>query len=326
MSQRPKVSVCIPTYNRRQILLQTLESLKRQQEPVQNFEVVVGDDGSVDGTVEMVSALQTPYRLRVFTHANAGPAAATNLAASHAENEILVLLDDDQIAAPRLIGAHIRAHQQYGDVLVQGLFPLTEESRKRGASLLYERHLMSDIAPLDAEHPFSPRIWSANVSVRRSTWKRVGGLDESFREYGGEDTDFGMRVAAAGCPVVFVPDALSYHVHLISYRSAQRQPYHAGRAMVRLAEKFDMPVEAFSGGGTQSAVDRILSLGWRTSAPAMTAVGQVLTLGLRASDLTKWRPAQLLAARAVHRLNKVGGITSEKRELTRRRAAGGAGS
>ena len=154
---------------------------------------------------------------------------------------------------------------------------------------------MSDIAPLDAEHPFSPRIWSANVSVRRSTWKRVGGLDESFREYGGEDTDFGMRVAAAGCPVVFVPDALSYHVHLISYRSAQRQPYHAGRAMVRLAEKFDMPVEAFSGGGTQSAVDRILSLGWRTSPPAMTALGEVLTFGLRASDLTKWRPAQLLA-------------------------------
>jgi len=58
----------------------------------------------------------------------------------------------------------------------------------------------------------------------------------------------------------------------------------------------------------------------------MTALGEVLTFGLRASDLTKWRPAQLLAARAVHRLNKVGGITSEKRELTRRRAAGGVGS
>ncbi|TMF70515.1 MAG: hypothetical protein E6I15_14470 [Chloroflexi bacterium] len=116
--------------------------------------------------------------------------------------------------------------------------------------------------------------------------------------------------------------------------SALQTPYrlrvfthaNAGRAMVRLAEKFDMPVEAFSGGGTQSAVDRILSLGWRTSPPAMTALGEVLTFGLRASDLTKWRPAQLLAARAVHRLNKVGGITSEKRELTRRRAAGGAGS
>ena len=103
-------------------------------------------------------------------------------------------------------------------------------------------------------------------------------------------------------------------------------PEDVGERLMRLAEKFDMPVEAFSGGGTQSTVDRILSLGWRTSPPAMTALGEVLTFGLRASDLTKWRPAQLLAARAVHRLNKVGGITSEKRELTRRRAAGGAGS
>src|SRR5207248_10175766 len=102
MSQRPKVSVCIPTYNRRQILLQTLESFKRQEEPVQNFEVVVGDDGSFDGTVEMVSALQTPYRLRVFTHANAGPAAATNLAATHAEAQVLAPLDRVQSPTPPL--------------------------------------------------------------------------------------------------------------------------------------------------------------------------------------------------------------------------------
>jgi GT2 family glycosyltransferase len=319
--RRLSVSICIPTYNRRQILLQTLESLKFQDEPPEHFEVVVGDDGSCDGTVEMASSLRTPYRLRIFTQANAGPAAATNLAARHAENDILILLDDDQIASPQLIGAHIRAHQKYGDVLVQGLFPLAEACRGRGASLLYERHLLNDLAPLNVEHPFSPNIWSANVSVRWTTWERVGGLDETFREYGGEDTDFGIRVAALGCPVIFIPDALSHHVHVVSYRAAQRQPYHAGRAMVRLAEKFDRPLESFSGGATRSRVDRILGFGWRLSPSGVVAFGKLLTLGLRASDLLASRSAQLFMARAVHRLYKVGGITTELNALRRRQAA-----
>ena len=319
--RRPfSVSICVPTYNRREILLQTLESLRSQDEPPGNFEVVIGDDGSSDGTVEMVRALQMPYRLRIFSQKNAGPAAATNLAARHADNDILILLDDDQIAARGLISAHIRAHRKYGDVLVQGLFPLAAECRKRGASLLYERHLLHDLAPVTLEHPFSPNIWSANVSVRWATWNRVSGLDETFREYGGEDTDFGIRVAALGCPVVFVPDALSHHIHVVSYRAAQNQPYQEGRAIVRLAEKFDRPVHEFLGSATQPRVDRALGAGWRLSPRAMFACGKVLTLGLRAVDKVGMQSAQLFMARAVHRLYKVGGVATETKALTRRRA------
>jgi GT2 family glycosyltransferase len=309
--QRLTVSVCIPTFNRRRILLRTLRSLGLQDEPFKNFEVIVGDDGSHDGTLEAVSSLRVPYRLQIFTEANAGPAAATNLAARHAVNDILVLLDDDQIASPGLIRAHIEAHQRYGDIMVQGLFPLADECRSRGSSLLYESHLLNDLAPCDVEHPFSKGIWSANVSVRRESWQRVGGLDETFREYGGEDTDFGIRVAASGCPMVFVPNALSYHVHLMSYEAAQRQPFQAGRAMVRLAQKFEMPVESVSGWDTKSPLDRVVRAGWLRSPRAMVSASRVLTSGLVVADLLRWRPAQMAMARCVHRLNMVGGITRE---------------
>jgi len=315
-SQRLTASVCIPTFNRREILLQTLDSLRLQDEPFENFEVIVGDDGSRDGTFEAVCSLPMPYRLRIFTHQNGGPAAATNLAARHAVNDVLVLLDDDQIASPGLIRAHIEAHRRYGDILVQGLFPLADVSRNRGSSLLYESHLLNDLAPYDVEHPFSKGIWSANVSVRRETWQRVGGLDETFREYGGEDTDFGFRIAASGCPVIFVPGALSHHVHVVSYRSAQRQPFQAGRAMVRLAQKFEMPIKSVSGSGwdTRSSLDKVVRAGWLRSPGAMVMASRVLTSGLVLADLLRWRPIQMAMARSVHRLNMVGGITVESKK------------
>ena len=71
-----RASICIPTYNRREILLRTLESLNVQTATPDSYEVIVADDGSSDGTPEALAALQTRYRLRCVTQPNAGPAAA----------------------------------------------------------------------------------------------------------------------------------------------------------------------------------------------------------------------------------------------------------
>jgi GT2 family glycosyltransferase len=303
-----KASICIPSYNRRELLLATLRSLEEQTAPAESYEVIVADDGSTDGTVEMLAQLRTRYHLRSFTQLNAGPAAASNAAARLAENEVLIFLDADQLCVPEMVAVHLEAHEREGNVFVQGLYPLAEGYRSRAASLLYERSLLSSLAPVDRRHPASPHMWSAQVSLRRSAWEEVGGFDTTFREYGGEDTDFGLRIAALGVSFVFEPRALSYHLHEVSCRSLRRQAYDEGRSIVRLAQKHGIAIETLFGGALDKPIDKLCDTGWRRHPGAMDVLGHVLSTGVIAADLLRVRCLQLLAARLVHRFYKVGGL------------------
>jgi GT2 family glycosyltransferase len=305
-----KASICIPSYNRKQLLLATLRSLNQQTAPPDAYEVIVADDGSSDGTVDALAGLRTRYRLRWFTQPNAGPAAASNAAAEMAENDVLIFLDADQVCSPEMVAVHLETHQREGNVFVQGLYPLADGYRSRAASLLYERELMSALEPIDRPHPASPHMWSAQVSVRRSVWKEVGGFDSSFREYGGEDTDFGLRVAAQGVRFLFDPRALSYHLHDVSYSSLRKQAYHEGCSIVHLSEKHGLSVETLFGGDLDKPIDRLFESGWSGAPRAMDAVGQALTWGVMAADALRARPLQLAAARFVHRWFKLGGLVA----------------
>jgi GT2 family glycosyltransferase len=306
-----RASVIIPTFNRRALLLQTLASLERQTVPPDRYEVIVGIDGSTDGTQEALAALRPSYSLRWVWQQNQGAAAASNAAARLGRHEVLVFLDDDQVASAELLAAHLEGHQRYGVVFIQGLYPLAPGYDRRGASLMYERSLYRALAPLDSAHPTTAQIWSANVSCRRGTWAEVHGFDETFREYGGEDTDFGLRVAALGVPFVFEPRALSHHMHTVSYAAHRRQAFSEGTAMVRLAQRHALPVGSLSGGGLDRLVDRAFRLAWHWNRPVMELAGRLLTAGLWGADLVRFPPVQLAAARLIHRFYKVGGITVE---------------
>jgi GT2 family glycosyltransferase len=307
----PCATVVIPTYNRRSFLLKSLNGLNRQTVPAQRYEVIVGVDGSTDDTVDALQDLKPSYQLRWVVQPNRGPAAATNTAAREATGDVLIFLDDDQLASPGLIEAHLETQKRLGNVLVQGLYPLAPGYR-RGASLMYERWLIGALNPIDRQHPSTAHIWSANMSLRRSTWAMVGGLDETFREYGGEDTDFGMRVAASGVPVVFEPGALSYHMHEVSYRQVRTQAYSQGRSLVRLARKHAVDIDTFSGAQMTRWVDRLVAAGWRRAPSLMDSLGRSLIGPLWAADVVGIPLAQLTAARLLHRYYKVGGIAIEQ--------------
>jgi GT2 family glycosyltransferase len=306
-----RISVVIPTYNRRRLLMQTLETLTTQSLSSDRYEVVIGIDGSTDDTREALERFHPAYPLRWVYQRNGGIANATNTAARQAEHEVLLFLDDDQLASPDLLRAHLDTHERCGDVFVQGLYPLAPGYDRRGASIIYERALLRSFAPTDRTHPMSPYIWSANISVRRETWARVGGFDEDFREYGGEDTDFGMRVAALGVPFVFEPRALSFHLHEVSYGAVRRQAFSAGRSLVRLSRKHSVPLSSFSGGEMDRRIDRTVGAAWRQSPRLLDVLGHLLTAALWATDSMRIRPAQITMARLVHRYYKVGGIALE---------------
>ena len=72
----PAVSVIVPTYNRREELRHVLDALAAQEYPRDRLEVVVVDDGSEDGTAEMVRTAELPYRVRLLQQENQGVAIA----------------------------------------------------------------------------------------------------------------------------------------------------------------------------------------------------------------------------------------------------------
>src|SRR5579871_1681892 len=96
-SDSPFISVIIPTYNRREILGQTLQALGKQNYRSDRFEVLVTVDGSTDGTNLTLESLHLPFLVRTFYQTNRGPASARNVGIRNAKGDLVIFLDDDTV-------------------------------------------------------------------------------------------------------------------------------------------------------------------------------------------------------------------------------------
>src|SRR5579863_10387227 len=106
----PAISVIIPTWNRRELLRNTIESFCKQHAPVETFEVIVVDDGSTDCTGPMVLEMIERVPFRLLYHRmprNGGPVVARNYGATIARGSILAFTDSDCQASPQWLSTAI---------------------------------------------------------------------------------------------------------------------------------------------------------------------------------------------------------------------------
>lgn len=113
-----KVSICIPTYNRKDYLAETLKSVYAQT--YKDYEIIVVDDGSTDGTEEMVK--NGKYgNLRYCRQENAGDAAARNRLIDLAQAELITFIDSDDLLMPDAVERMVKAMEaESGEVVVYG--------------------------------------------------------------------------------------------------------------------------------------------------------------------------------------------------------------
>ncbi|MCY7809578.1 glycosyltransferase [Bacillus spizizenii] len=174
-----KASVIIPAYNSKERLYNSLLSLN-QQECDEEFEVIVADNGSEDGTLSMLESFQADFPL-IFTRIkeNRGIAYGRNQALRNARGEILIFHDSDMLAAKDHVAKHIKAHENEENLVVCGLF------WKRIYSFYYERfedEHKQQLAKLVDEMPKKDK----QKLLQEADIKNGSFLDKSFDL----DTDF----------------------------------------------------------------------------------------------------------------------------------------
>jgi glycosyltransferase involved in cell wall biosynthesis len=208
------ISVIIPTHNRSVSLRRTLGSLQTQSFPADQIEVLVICDGCTDETVQMLSSYRAPFSLHVFEQPRLGAAAARNYGASRARGLVFLFLDDDIEAASSLIEAHVRAHQnESGQQVVIGPYPPFLQRRGdffRAQTQTWWENKFESLRQPGHRYTYKDLL-SGNLSVRAELFAAVGGFDSAFKDCGGEDYEFGLRLIKNNVTFTFASDALAYH-------------------------------------------------------------------------------------------------------------------
>ena len=237
VDELPVSSVIIPTYNRREDLREVLDALAAQDYPRDRFEVVVIDDGSTDGTAEMVRVADVPYRIHLVEQANQGVAIARNHGVRVAKGNLLVFLDDDIRPEPQFLHVHGRAHCDDRDRFVLGYCPPAGPAE--GLLAIALRNWWEDHYRLKDQpgHPWTFIDCSeGNVSLRRGFFLSLGGYDENFPR-NRADWEFGVRLLRTGANFVFRRDAKAWHHYNPRLDTTLVKTREAGRMDVRLARK-----------------------------------------------------------------------------------------
>jgi GT2 family glycosyltransferase len=233
----PEISVVVPTYNRLSTLEYVLPTLLAQDLARGDFEVLVCDSNSTDGTAEFMARMHAEHpNARYLPGAYSGRAAARNAGIAAAQGEVVLFNDSDIFASPDLLSQHLRHHRAQGNVAVVGLEVQVKDFDDY-------RHKRDHPEARGSLHkPTRKRLpWlyflTGNASVRRADLLRVGCFDESFTGYGHEDLELGYRLERAGITILYEPKAINYHCQDVPHDDQKEKMRLAGRSTVRFFRK-----------------------------------------------------------------------------------------
>ncbi len=204
-----KLAVLIATHNRREMLRRCLSSLALQTQDPTSFEVIVVDDGSGDGTAEMVDQLETPYRLRVMRIENSGKSAALNAAIPTSVADVCLFIDDDIVASPQLVAEHLKAHRKNPMALAIGALTQEPPPSPDWFSYAYATAWNKRYEEMAAKHPDWPDCYGANFSAPRAALLESGAFSVDLPAV--EDVELAFRLCKIGCVPTYLPNAHAVH-------------------------------------------------------------------------------------------------------------------
>jgi peptidoglycan/xylan/chitin deacetylase (PgdA/CDA1 family)/GT2 family glycosyltransferase len=274
----PELSVIVATHDRRELLVRCLESLSAQEADPGRFDVIVADDGSGDGTAAAVEALETPFRLTCLRLEKGGQAAAQNAAIAAAGGRVALILDDDVVAAPRLVSEHLAAHEPGRRLLGVGYLEQRPPRRRDYFAEIFARTWNRHYDELPGREIDWTACFGANLSAPLDALREVGGFATDLPV--GEDMEIAYRLEKVGCRPRFLSQAKAVHADDKGWRQLLADSKRQGSGQVALVDRHpEMNPKLFGWFGSTSrrevAVRRLL-LALRVSPRALVPLGRLL--------------------------------------------------
>jgi N-acetylglucosaminyl-diphospho-decaprenol L-rhamnosyltransferase len=236
------LSYCVVNTNGRDFLLACLEAIERTAPPDLEYEVLVLDNASDDGSADAARSLERDIRL-IALDRRQGKAANDSLLIEEARGEFCLLLNEDSELQPGAVPALVGALRSDRQAAVAGAQLLSPEGRPvpcawrlpgaetalAGALFLHRRLTVESGG--DGNRPVG-WVQSSAMLVRREAAVQIGGLDPEFFVYS-DETDFCKRLTDAGWRVLYVPSARAIHHDQMAQDAAGSErrivEYHRGR-------------------------------------------------------------------------------------------------
>ena len=248
-----RFSVLIPAYNRESYLRACVDSVLAQT--FKNYEIIVVDDGSTDGTKEALASYGS--RITAIHQDNSGPEVARNRAATVAQGEYLVMLDSDDLLFPNSLEIVDRAIQQFdGPPLLLGTVTTFEDHE--GLPAVPDAEIAEVFRFKDY---FSKRVQLGTnlIIIKSSTFREIGGLRNTTpKTFHADDIYLLMKAGTASpCIVIEKPAIRAYRQHVDnSVKNAEA----ISNGLIRLARAED---RGEFPGGSARRMDRYVCLGGR---------------------------------------------------------------
>ena len=216
------VSVVIPTYNRKKLLQKSVRSLLRQS--YKNFEIIIVDDGSSDGTENVVKKFKA---VKYIKQKRRGPATARNTGIKSAKGEIIAFTDDDcEVDCNWLksIVLSFRENKEYDAIKGN-----TKIKTKDKNSFVYHIHKHIYISKNSAA--------TNNIAYKKKALESINFFDEYFH-FNYEDCDLLMRFKMKGYKIMYCREAVVYHVFEKNPREFKRKHFISGLGMSYFFKKY----------------------------------------------------------------------------------------
>lgn len=219
-----KLSLIIATYNRGERLLVTLDSLLVQTLATELWEVVVVNNNSTDATESLFAsyvAAHPDFNARMVREERQGVSAARNRGIAESNGECIVVIDDDEVVVPSFLEVYYRLFELDHTVSAAGgrILPRFESTPPMWMSKYTERAIAGtvDLGAHVIDFPEGKFFGGGNHGFRRAIIEQYGGYDPALGRTGsvllaGEEKDFYIRLKAGGERVVYLPDAVIYHL------------------------------------------------------------------------------------------------------------------
>lgn len=241
-------SVIVPTYNRINLLKNTLASLYKQD--FSDFEIIVVNDGSTDSTHEYLSAAANEGKVAYIHHQNQGLAATRSAGLKIAQGTYVAFTDDDCVLPPNWLSQYHTAFETEKAVCVGGNCitgnPENPYAEANDTMQSYFKEVGNNLG--------IPFFTGNNVAYTRSVLQEVGGPDKRFR-MGAEDRDLLERVSLTGGKIVYAPNIAVMHFndswfgrfvrHQFEFGEGSYLYYHAEPS--RLQSRASFPLSAYLG-------------------------------------------------------------------------------